>query len=258
MILCEKTVGTIPHCSDFRHGWRRKRSPHAGLSQTSRVAKSQPFRQKIFLLFLKLRIPVKLWSKILLDRNLHFHFFVALPTTHLAWYRTFPAYVLRHVNRAALLLLLLLYDKLIDWPWWPVCFSSLHSWSLRHRYVNHRFDASNAKKELQFLRINDVHRWQLHWTTAYIFRYAQAFVPRLSFTPRLATFGLDACRQNAKKEKIKRNRENMRKFKTGGRKGTSRRKLLKKAQSSKARQEESEFIAKCFTTVPAPLDNVKE
>jgi len=85
-----------------------------------------------------------------------------------------------------------------------------------------------------------------------------AFVPRLSFTPRLATFGLDACRQNAKKEKIKRNRENMRKFKTGGRKGTSRRKLLKKAQSSKARQEESEFIAKCFTTVPAPLDNVKE
>ena len=63
---------------------------------------------------------------------------------------------------------------------------------------------------------------------------------------------LFACRVNAKKEKIKRNRENMRKFKTGGRKGTSRRKVLKKIQSSKARQSEAEFIAKCFSTVPAP------
>jgi hypothetical protein len=62
---------------------------------------------------------------------------------------------------------------------------------------------------------------------------------------------LDACRMNAKKEKIKRNRENMRKFKKGGRKGLSRRKLLKKAQASKARQEESEFISKCFTAIPA-------
>jgi len=44
----------------------------------------------------------------------------------------------------------------------------------------------------------------------------------------------------------------MRKFKTGGRKGVSRRKLLKKAQSSNARQVEAEFIAKCFITVPAP------
>jgi hypothetical protein len=58
---------------------------------------------------------------------------------------------------------------------------------------------------------------------------------------------LFACRTNAKKEKIKRNRENMRKFKTGGRKGVSRRKLMKKAMSSKARQSESEFITKCFT-----------
>jgi hypothetical protein len=63
---------------------------------------------------------------------------------------------------------------------------------------------------------------------------------------------LDACRMNAKKEKLKRNRENMRKFKKGGRKGLSRRKLLKKAQASKARQEEAEFISKCFTAIPLP------
>lgn len=68
-----------------------------------------------------------------------------------------------------------------------------------------------------------------------------------------STTALDACRRSAKKEKIKRNRENMRKFKTGGgRKGLSRRKLLKKAQASKARQEEAEFVAKCFITVPVP------
>jgi hypothetical protein len=57
---------------------------------------------------------------------------------------------------------------------------------------------------------------------------------------------------NAKKQKVKRNRENMRKFATPGRKGLSRRKILKKAQSSKARQEENEFIAKCFIIGPAP------
>jgi hypothetical protein len=44
----------------------------------------------------------------------------------------------------------------------------------------------------------------------------------------------------------------MRKFKTGGKKGISRRKLMKKALSSTARQEEAEFIAKCYLTVPAP------
>lgn len=44
----------------------------------------------------------------------------------------------------------------------------------------------------------------------------------------------------------------MRKFATPGRRGLSRRKLLKKAQSSKARQEEMEFIAKCFITGAAP------
>lgn len=79
----------------------------------------------------------------------------------------------------------------------------------------------------------------------------QAFVPRLTFMPASPT-ALDSCRTNAKKEKIKRNRDNMRKFKTGGRRGLSRRKILKKAQSAKARQEESEFIARCFITAPAP------
>jgi hypothetical protein len=83
----------------------------------------------------------------------------------------------------------------------------------------------------------------------------QAFTPRLAFVPSTLSAGsatsLDACRVNAKKEKLKRNRENMRKFKTGGgRRGLSRRKILKKAQSSKARQEEAEFITKCFITVP--------
>jgi hypothetical protein len=57
---------------------------------------------------------------------------------------------------------------------------------------------------------------------------------------------------NAKKEKIKRNRENMRKFSSPGRKGTTRRKTLKKIQASNARQVENEFIAKCFITGPAP------
>lgn len=45
----------------------------------------------------------------------------------------------------------------------------------------------------------------------------------------------------------------MRKFKTGGgKKGISRRKLMKKALSSAARQEEAEFISKCYLTVPGP------
>jgi hypothetical protein len=82
----------------------------------------------------------------------------------------------------------------------------------------------------------------------------QAFVPRATFAPRVASTELAACRTNAKKEKIKRNRENMRKFKTGGgKKGISRRKLMKKALSSTARQSEAEFISKCFITVPPPV-----
>jgi hypothetical protein len=75
--------------------------------------------------------------------------------------------------------------------------------------------------------------------------------------PTLSTSStfLFASRTNAKKEKIKRNRENMRKFSTPGRRGTSRRKILKRAQASKARQEENEFIAKCFITGPAPNES---
>ena len=61
---------------------------------------------------------------------------------------------------------------------------------------------------------------------------------------------LYGCRVNAKKEKIKRNRENMRKFSSPGKRGTSRRKVLKKAQASEARQKENEFISKCFITGP--------
>ena len=85
----------------------------------------------------------------------------------------------------------------------------------------------------------------------------QAFVP--AFYPRqVAAKPLFACRTNAKKEKMKRNRENMRKFKTGGRRGVSRRKLMKKGQASKARQEEAEFIAKCFTSVPLTEEGSQE
>jgi hypothetical protein len=59
---------------------------------------------------------------------------------------------------------------------------------------------------------------------------------------------LFGCRVNAKKEKIKRNRENMRKFSSPGKRGMSRRKVLKKAQAAEQRQKESEFIAMCFIT----------
>jgi len=40
----------------------------------------------------------------------------------------------------------------------------------------------------------------------------------------------------------------MRKFSSPGKRGTSRRKVLKKAQASEARQKENEFITKCFIT----------
>jgi hypothetical protein len=79
----------------------------------------------------------------------------------------------------------------------------------------------------------------------------QAFViPTLPSSASVSP--LMASRVNAKKEKIKRNRDNMRKFKSVGRKGTSRRKMLKKAQASKARQTEAEFIAQCYITAPPP------
>lgn len=48
----------------------------------------------------------------------------------------------------------------------------------------------------------------------------------------------------------------MRKFKTGGKKTLTRRKMMKKVESGKARQSENEFIAKCFLTIAPPA--VKE
>ena len=119
----------------------------------------------------------------------------------------------------------------------------------------------------------------------------QAFVVPSIGQPALttSTTSLDASRLNAKQEKRKRNRENMRKFKKGGRKGTSRKKMMRKLQSSAQRQVscqfanyiylvslqfkylltylqsnrtaaslspylkvENEFVAKCFITVPPP------
>jgi len=88
----------------------------------------------------------------------------------------------------------------------------------------------------------------------------QAFVARPTFGVRtsVAVEPLFSCRTNAKKDKRKRNRENMRKFKTSGKRGTSRRKMMKKALASKARQEEAEFIAKCFISVPAEGEESKK
>ena len=70
----------------------------------------------------------------------------------------------------------------------------------------------------------------------------QAFVAPSVGQPALAsTTSLDASRINAKQEKRKRNRENMRKFKKGGRKGTSRKKMMRKMASSAARQVSEDF-----------------
>ena len=44
----------------------------------------------------------------------------------------------------------------------------------------------------------------------------------------------------------------MRKFKTGGKKGITRRKMMKKIEAGKARQEENVFISKCFITIAPP------
>lgn len=71
-------------------------------------------------------------------------------------------------------------------------------------------------------------------------------------TALISTTTLDACRINAKKEKRKRNRENMRKFMT---RGTSRRKMMKKMRSNDALRLEAEFIAKCFTTLPPAVSD---
>uniref|UniRef100_A0A7S1E1G2 Uncharacterized protein n=1 Tax=Thalassionema nitzschioides TaxID=33649 RepID=A0A7S1E1G2_9STRA len=83
----------------------------------------------------------------------------------------------------------------------------------------------------------------------------QAFtVPAIGLKSAAPSFctSLEGCRSNAKKEKIKRNRENMRKFKSPGKRGLSRRKMLKKAQAANARAKEAEFIAKCFSSIPPP------
>jgi hypothetical protein len=49
----------------------------------------------------------------------------------------------------------------------------------------------------------------------------------------------------------------MRKFKKGGKKGTSKKKMMRKLQSGAARQVENEFIAKCFMTVSPPNSDEK-
>jgi len=49
----------------------------------------------------------------------------------------------------------------------------------------------------------------------------------------------------------------MRKFKTRGKKGTSRKKTMRKIASSAQRIVENEFIAKCFMTVPPPNSDEK-
>eukprot|EP01082_Thalassiosira_pseudonana_P009245 g8218.t2 g8218 g8218.t1 contig29:27121-27938(-) len=87
---------------------------------------------------------------------------------------------------------------------------------------------------------------------------SQAFVASPLSRPALTTTtSLDASRINAKQEKRKRNRENMRKFKKGGKRGTSKKKMMRKMQSGIARQTENEFIAKCFMTVPPPNSDEK-
>ncbi|KAK1747997.1 hypothetical protein QTG54_001960 [Skeletonema marinoi] len=87
----------------------------------------------------------------------------------------------------------------------------------------------------------------------------EAFVAAPFSRPALVatTTSLDASRLNAKQEKRKRNRENMRKFKTRGKKGTSRKKTMRKIASSAQRIVENEFIAKCFMTVPPPNSDEK-
>ena len=61
-------------------------------------------------------------------------------------------------------------------------------------------------------------------------------MPSISRPTLVRTTSLDASRVNAKQEKRKRNRDNMRKFKKGGRKGTSRKKMMRKMASGAARQ----------------------
>jgi adenylate kinase len=78
----------------------------------------------------------------------------------------------------------------------------------------------------------------------------KAFAPVPTFSTRSitsTTTELEACRVNAKKEKRIRNRDNMRKFKKRGK--ISRKKMMRKLASNEARQQENEFIVKCFTSI---------
>ncbi|GMH70286.1 hypothetical protein TrVE_jg14202 [Triparma verrucosa] len=63
---------------------------------------------------------------------------------------------------------------------------------------------------------------------------------------------LSASRVNAKKEKRLRNKDNMRKFQR--KRGSSRRRLMKKVASNAARQGEMEFVAKLFQHVEGPAE----
>lgn len=86
----------------------------------------------------------------------------------------------------------------------------------------------------------------------------QAFVPSTPIGAKIAvesTTSLDACRVNAKKEKRLRNRDNMRKFQ---KRGGSRKKIVKKQLASQERQNENEFIAKCFMTMAPPENPAQE
>jgi len=89
------------------------------------------------------------------------------------------------------------------------------------------------------------------------FAISSSSSPRLAFSPAISTSSgarvsteLLACRVNAKKEKRQRNRDNMRKFQK--KRGSSRRKLMKKLASNAATDRENEFVSKLFMTMPGP------
>ncbi|GMH53377.1 hypothetical protein TrLO_g165 [Triparma laevis f. longispina] len=85
-----------------------------------------------------------------------------------------------------------------------------------------------------------------------------AFVPAptpfrvLSSVISPTTTSLPASRVNAKKEKRQRNKDNMRKFQR--KRGSSRRRLMKKVASNAQRQGEMEFVAKLFQHVEGPAE----
>ncbi|GMI21600.1 hypothetical protein TrCOL_g7405 [Triparma columacea] len=82
--------------------------------------------------------------------------------------------------------------------------------------------------------------------------FSNAFVPQALSPTRTPPFPLFASRVNAKKEKRLRNRDNMRQFKS--KRGSSRRRLMKKLASNAERQGEMEFVAKLFQTVEGPQE----